>query len=151
MDLTDTSFPKKEHLCSQKLLDLTFGSGHRLMVFPFSVHWAICHKNSLPEDVTAQVLIATSKKKFHHAVDRNRVKRLMRECYRLHKCQICHPLEGTEMALLVAINYVHNHIFDYAYLYRKFDKLTDLLTAAISKELTKMGITSTADSSDKQQ
>ena len=55
------------------------------MVFPYSIHWQVCPIGTLPEGVPAQVLIATSKRKFHHAVDRNRVKRQLREAYRHNK------------------------------------------------------------------
>jgi ribonuclease P protein component len=79
------------------------------------------------------VLIATSKKKFHHAVDRNRVKRLTRECYRLHKPQLYEYLNENGLLLVLAINYVHNEIFDYATLMHKFDKLTTTLIDEIGR------------------
>ena len=65
------TFCKQERLCSQKRIDALFQSGHRIMVFPYSIHWQVCPNGTLPEGVPAQVLIATSKRKFHHAVDRN--------------------------------------------------------------------------------
>jgi len=129
------SFGKKEHLCSEKLMDDLFHTGRRLMVFPYSVRWKVCPKETLPQGVPAQVLIATSKKYFHHAVDRNRVKRLTRECYRRHKPELWQLMEEHDAALLLAINYVHNEIFDYKVLYHKFDKLTDLLTSQLKKQL----------------
>jgi len=129
------TFCKQERLCSEKLMEDLFRTGHRLMVFPYSVRWKMCPIETLPHPVPAQVLIATSKKYFHHAVDRNRVKRLTRECYRLHKKAIYQPLEEHGTALLLAINYVHNEIFEYKVLNHKFDKLTDQLTAQLSKQL----------------
>lgn len=128
------TFSKQERLCSEKLMDELFHTGHRLMVFPFSIHWKLCPPEALPANVPAQVLIATSKKKFHHAVDRNRVKRLTRECYRLHKPQLYQLLEERQVALLLAVNYIHNEIFDYSVLYHKFDKITAALLRDISAE-----------------
>jgi len=129
------SFGKEEHLCSEKLTEELFQTGRRLMVFPYSVRWKACPKEALPEGVRAQVMIATSKRYFHHAVDRNRVKRLTRECYRRHKPELWQLLEENDAALLMAVNYVHNEIFDYGVLYHKFDKLTQQLTAQLREYL----------------
>lgn len=126
------TFSKNERLCSQKLLDQLFHSGHRFMVFPYSVHWVVCPADQLPPDVPCQVLIATSKKKFRHAVDRVRVKRLTRECYRLHKPELYQYLQQNNLHILLGINYIHNDIFDYAALYRKFDKIIAKLMADLT-------------------
>lgn len=93
------------------------------MVFPYSVRWMVCPKGTLPAGVRTQVLIGTSKKKFHHAVDRNRVKRLTRECYRLHKPQLTEVLATNDKEIVLAINYIHNEIFDFDVLQHKMDKL----------------------------
>ena len=128
-------FKKKERLCSEKLIERLFRSGTRMMVFPYSIHWQLVDADMLPSGTPSQVLIATSKKKFHHAVDRNRVKRLTRECYRLHKPQLYEYLESNRLSLILAINYVHNEIFDFATLMHKFDKLTAALIDSIKNSL----------------
>lgn len=123
------TFSKSERLCSKKIIDDLFKNGHRLMVFPYSVTWAKCDSENI--QAPAQVLIATSKRKFHHAVDRNKVKRLTRECYRLHKPQLYEALNNNQIKIVLSINYIHNQIFDYKVLYHKFDKIIEHL----SKEL----------------
>ena len=131
------TFSKKERLCSTKLLEQLFHSGHRIMMFPYSVHWMVCPKENLPSNIPVQVLIATSKRKFHHAVDRNRVKRLTRECYRIHKPQLYQFLDENGTSIILAINYVHNEILEYSVLMHKFDKLTTNLINDIAKTLPK--------------
>ena len=106
-----------------------------MMVFPYSIHWLLVEADALPENIPAQVLIATSKKKFRHAVERNRVKRLTRECYRLHKPELYQYLRSNNLTLVLAVNYVHNEIFNFATLTHKFDKLTAALIDDIGRML----------------
>lgn len=114
------TFAKSERLCSKKQIDILYKEGHRMMVYPYSVTW-LESQDEMPEQ--AQVLITTSKKKFHHAVDRNRVKRLTRECYRLHKPELYQMLQAHNTKCYISINYIHNEILDYHVLYKKFDKI----------------------------
>lgn len=125
------TFTKTERLCSQKHIDQLFSKGHRFMVFPYSVTWMECPSDDIPQ--RAQVLVATSKKKFHHAVDRNRVKRLTRECYRLHKPALYQMLEQHDVKLMLSVNYIHNEVLPYASLYKKFDKIIDQLNKSLSR------------------
>lgn len=125
------TFTKEERLCSQKMIDDLFASSNRLMVFPYSIHWKLYPSGTLP--APAQVLITTSKRKFHHAVDRNRVKRLTRECYRLHKSELYQCLQQRQQQLVLSVNYIHDDIFDYPTLYRKFDKVVAQLCNEIQQ------------------
>ena len=78
-------FPKAERLKSRKQIDLLFAGGKAFSVFPvrtiYRFHTA--EKGSLKAGFTA------SKKHFKKAVDRNRIKRLLREAYRLQKQELC--------------------------------------------------------------
>ena len=129
------TFCKQERLCSKKLIDTLFQSGHRFMVYPYSVHWMLCPSGTLPGNIPAQVLIATSKKKFRHAVDRNRVKRLTRECYRTHKPTLYQFLDSHGATLVLALNYIHNEIFDFHTLNHKYERLTLTLIEQITQHL----------------
>lgn len=125
------TFHKSERLCSHRLIDDLYHNGHRMMVFPYSITWKYYEGSDLPE--RAQVLISTSKKKFHFAVDRNRVKRLTRECYRLHKPELYEMLEKYNKKIIISINYIHTEILSYRQLSRKFDKLLIQLNKELSK------------------
>ncbi len=75
---------KDERLSSRKAIGLLFETGESIAVFPIRLVW----KKVEPEEVTTgplQVMFSVSKKKFPRAVDRNRIRRLMREHYRLIK------------------------------------------------------------------
>ena len=126
------TFSKQERLCGRDAIETLFHEGHRLMAFPYSVSWMEVSRQQVP----AQVLITTSKRKFHHAVDRNRVKRLTRECYRLRKPQFYDFLQERQLSIALSFNYIHNEIMDYETLSHKFDKLFVQLESAIQKTVS---------------
>ena len=76
------TFPKKEKLKSKKLIEQLFSEGKSVTAFPLRL---IYLKTPLIYDVKAQTGVSVSKRHFKRAVDRNRIKRLMREAYRLNK------------------------------------------------------------------
>ena len=78
-------FRKNERIVSQKQIDELFsGNGsHSRAAFPVRAIYAVGGRKE--GAVLAQVLVSVPKRRFHHAVDRNRVKRQIRESYRLNK------------------------------------------------------------------
>lgn len=80
-------FPKQEHLCSKAHLTDLFEKGESLISYPIRAIW-----NVVPavEGCPVKVVVSVSKKKFKHAVDRNKTKRLLRESYRLNKVPLQH-------------------------------------------------------------
>lgn len=129
------TFSKSERLCSRKEIDALYLSDKGFHVFPYSVRW-IAVQDCAPDKPLAQVLITTSKRKFRHAVDRNRVKRLSRECYRLHKPQLYAMLQQHNLHVAVSFNYIHTQILPYDALYSKFDKILVRLEKSIEESLS---------------
>ena len=122
------SFKKEERLCSRQLIDQLYSEGHRLMAFPFSVQW-------MKVEGPCQVMIVAPKRRFHHAVDRNRVRRLTRECYRLRKPALYEFLNTHCVSIVFSMVYIHNEIMSYDQLGHKMDKL---ITALENDILTKL-------------
>lgn len=82
------TFPKSQRLCSQLLEEQLFAEGKSLTAFPLRAVYM-----PVPEGAT-QLLISVPKRRMKHAVDRNRLKRQVREAWR-HNRQLLpagHPV-----------------------------------------------------------
>lgn len=100
---------KAERLCSKKTIEALFEGGHKSMsAYPIrAVFMPIAEDAADAESLGTsssaghtQLLISVSKRRFKHAVDRNRVKRQLREAYRLNKHLLLDKLpEGTHLAI----------------------------------------------------
>ena len=92
------TFPKEEHLCRKKLIEELFSKQSASFgAYPLRMVWV---KAAAPTAAPPQVLISVSKRTFKRAVDRNRLKRLIREAYRLNKYRLTEQPGGHEIALL---------------------------------------------------
>ena len=94
------SFPKEEHLCRKKLIAELFGRGSSFGLYPLRLVWIAAEA---PTTTPPQVLVSVSKRSFKRAVDRNYLKRLMREAYRLNKYRLLEAPGGHPVALLAII------------------------------------------------
>ncbi|MCG2461817.1 ribonuclease P protein component [Flavobacteriaceae bacterium F89] len=94
------SFPKKEKLKRKKLLEQLFETGMGINSYPVKL---IYLKTELPEDVQVQAGVTVSKRNFKKAVQRNRIKRLLRESYRLNKHLVFNNIEDNFAFLFLYI------------------------------------------------
>lgn len=118
------SFTKEERLCSLKLIDKLYHNGSSFLLYPFRIVWL---QEPLPVKQPVQILISVPKKKFKRAVDRNLLKRRIREIYRLQKSADLYPfLTENSATILLSVNYIGNEIGEYSFLEKKF-------TAAVAK------------------
>jgi ribonuclease P protein component len=80
--------PKTERLKSRKLIEKLFTEGQSFAVYPLRLVYL---KTELPEGSgTVHTAFSVSKKNFRSAVSRNRIRRQMREAYRLKKEPLAH-------------------------------------------------------------
>lgn len=75
--------PKSERLKSRKQIDNLFAGGKSFSVFPIRVMYSLAGTGA--DSGGLQIGVTASKRYFKKAVDRNRIKRLLREAYRLQK------------------------------------------------------------------
>lgn len=99
------SFPKIQRLTSKKLIDQLFEQGKAVNLSPIRV---IKFPNPVQENTETQVLFTVPSRNFKRAVDRNLLKRRMREAYRLNK-----SLVPPELKWLLAYIYIAKEILPY--------------------------------------
>ncbi|HLT50461.1 MAG TPA: ribonuclease P protein component [Arenibacter sp.] len=85
------TLPKKEKLKGKKLIERLFAEGKTTTHYPLRL---IYLKTKLEDGAKIKVGVTASKRNFKSAVKRNRIKRLMREGYRLNKSPIFNNIEG---------------------------------------------------------
>jgi len=98
-----------------------------MMAFPFSIQW----REEPTLDVPCQLMVVAPKRRFHNAVDRNRVKRLVRESYRHLKPQLYATLQQHDIRLTLSMVYVCNEILSYDKIYQKTEKALAMLVKDI--------------------
>ena len=91
------SFPKQEKLKSKVLLEALFSKGKQITSFPLQLVYLPVE---YPDEVKCKVAVVAPKRRFKSAVQRNKVKRLLREGYRLNKHHIFNNTEG-QYALVI--------------------------------------------------
>lgn len=92
------TFPKAEHLCSKKRIETLFNRRNpSLGVYPLRLTWVVAPARTR---TPPEVLITVPKRAFKRAVDRNRLKRLVREAYRLNKHLLTEAENGHPVAQL---------------------------------------------------
>jgi len=96
------SFTKNERLTSQLLIDKLFESNHSFVVSPLKVLWINAEH---PGKYPVQIAISVPKKKFKRAVDRNLLKRRIREAYRKNKSILYDFLNENNKKCLVILIY----------------------------------------------
>jgi len=91
-------------------MDFLFEKGSSFIVYPLRVIYVEIQPGSGAE---AAVLISVPKKKFKQAVKRNRIKRLIREAYRLNKQALLQHLREKEQGLLIGFLFIGNELPDW--------------------------------------
>ena len=111
------TYKKNEKLKNKRLIDALFSEGKSISVYPLRMIYM-----SLPEEQNKiwKVGVSVSKRSFKRAVDRNRIKRLMRECYRLNKPHFFNNISRSSAFMIL---YLGNETYDFDALNTKMKQL----------------------------
>jgi ribonuclease P protein component len=122
-------FKKEDKLKSRKAIEALFSTGKSFSQYPFKFIW-------LPQNNIAhlQAGVGVSSKQFKKAVDRNRIKRLMREAWRLKKNPLQEQLLANEKHLSVFILYIGKEVPEYNLVLEKIELALKRLLVIINEQ-----------------
>ncbi|TXC85121.1 ribonuclease P protein component [Luteibaculum oceani] len=125
------TFPKSEKLKSRKAIKSLFEGGIRIGKFPVQVFY-------LPGDTDeangVKAGFSVSKRKVRSAVNRNRIKRLMREAYRLNKSGLLEITRDRGISLNVFWVYQATEEFNFTEIESKISFLINRLIEQLQED-----------------
>ena len=120
-------FGKKEKLKSRKQIDELFDKGKSFTVFPLRVSYSFAPASA----PILQAGVTASKRNFKKAVDRNRIKRLLREAYRLQKMELDQEIKQRSVQGFIFFMYTDKTI-------APFITIKDAMALSLKKLLQKL-------------
>jgi len=105
------SFHKEERISGRKVFEDLTKNGHSFFAHPFRIIWM---KAEETQEFPAKIAFGVPKRNFKSAVKRNRIKRLLREAYRLHKQDFYSSLELKSVKIVVMCIYTGKEVPGFA-------------------------------------
>ncbi len=113
------TYNKTEKLKSRKALNALFTGGKTFSVFPLKLFYMPMESVT---ELSIQAGVGVSARHFKKAVDRNRIKRLLRECYRLNKLSLHATVKANEKKIAVFFLYIGKELPEYTLLNEKMQE-----------------------------
>ncbi|MGZ4090485.1 MAG: ribonuclease P protein component [Bacteroidia bacterium] len=105
------TFHKQERLCSKKQIGFLFSKGKGHLSYPVKT---ISIETPVELQFPAQVMFVVPKRQFKKAHDRNKIKRRMREAYRLSKNGLYEKMNASGKKIIISFIYIGKKIEDYS-------------------------------------
>jgi ribonuclease P protein component len=121
---------KEERLKRRKIIEQLFSEGRAVAAFPIRVQYKM---DDPLLTVPLQAGFSVSSRNFKKAVDRNRIKRLMREAYRLQKAPLEQALQTKQRQLALFLIYTGKELPDYHLVREKIEVVLKKLLQTINE------------------
>lgn len=126
------SYSKAEKLKSRKQLEAIFREGKSLNAFPVKVFYQLHQQTEQP---AVKAGVGVSSRNFKKAVQRNRIKRFLRECYRKEKEALHTLLQEHKYQLTVFFLYVDREMPQHLQLQEKMPQVLQKLMKQLKHEM----------------
>jgi len=123
--LADQSFPKSEKITSKKVIKSVFRNGKQHYQYPLKIFFLDAQAST--QEPPLKVLVSVPKKKFKKAVDRNKIKRQLREVFRLNKQQLLDRLQVSEKIARISIVYIAKKAEPYELINKSYQSIINQL------------------------
>ena len=134
MTSSPKTFGKNEKLVSKKTIDALFSGGNSRSMSAYPLRVVFMRKERCETEEPAQVMVSVSKRHFKRAVKRNRVKRQIREAYRLNKHLLHEALEQKkDTAVAMAFIWQSDELAETALITEKMQSLLSRMAEKISR------------------
>ena len=117
------SYNKREKLKSRKQLEALFTAGTIFIIFPLKIYY----QEVKVQDNILKTGVGTSRKNFKKAVERNRIKRLLREAYRIEKPGLLNYLQQNKKQIALFFLYIDKSLPAYDLLKEKMQQSIEKL------------------------
>ncbi|MCK5136875.1 MAG: ribonuclease P protein component [Bacteroidales bacterium] len=128
--MPDFALKKGERLSSRKTISTLFQEGKVIKAYPLRILYCHAEQGQYPASVT----ISVPKRLFKRAVDRNLLKRRIREAYRLNKPVFYSGLMTMDQQVFLVIQYQHREIVDYQTIQTGLHQALEKLLRQLSKQ-----------------
>ena len=122
------TFPKNERLCGKTTIDNLFVNGSSIKGPFFRLVW---NTEAFDNEIVAQTLIVVPKKNIKNAVNRNVLKRRMKEAFRIYKSALYTKIKSKNQQLAITIIYQRQEILPYKVIEEKIK----LILGRLSEEI----------------
>ena len=126
---------KNERLKSRKQIEQLFSEGKKFVVAPFRLHYIMSKMlNAQRSMFNVQFGVGVSGKNFKKAVDRNRIKRLTREAWRLQKNELKEKLKAGDQQMNVFFIYTSKELPEYSIVFNKMGTIIKKLIEELGQK-----------------
>lgn len=123
------TFGKSERLCSRNVIDEIFSKGKELRKFPYLLKYIYSPE---PAENPVQIVVSVPKKRAKSAVDRNRLRRQIKEAYRLNKEELQLYFQNNKRSIVIFLIYTGKEKEVYTLLEEKLKVILKELIKTVS-------------------